>query len=143
MVGWITTSLIFCGWTWLAIAPMDPAETSRHATREDPSRFASSVLLIIASLAALIGVGVMLIAGLGTRVAALLLVGVMAVAIYTAKLPELHGLVDLANTSEAAYLAAFVWLVVGGAGLASADHLVARWMQRGSHAGSAEGATVP
>lgn len=62
-VGWITTSLIFCGWTWLAIAPMDPAETRRHATREDPSRFASSVLLIIASLAALIGVGVMLIAG--------------------------------------------------------------------------------
>src|SRR5690349_14566645 len=42
--------------------------------------------------------GLLLIAGLGTRFASALLIGVMAVAIYTAKLPELHGVVDLANT---------------------------------------------
>jgi len=70
--------------------------------------------------------GLLLILGLGTRLAAMLLSGVMVVAIWTAKLPELHGLVDLANTIEAAYLAAFVWLVVGGAGRASLDHVLVR-----------------
>ncbi|MGE0397037.1 MAG: DoxX family protein [Kofleriaceae bacterium] len=70
--------------------------------------------------------GLLLIVGLGTRIASALLVGVMAVAIWTAKLPELHGLVDLANTIEFTYLALFVWLVVQGPGLVSIDHLLAR-----------------
>lgn len=70
--------------------------------------------------------GLLLIAGLGTRVASALLIGTMAVAIYTAKLPELHGVVDLVNTIEWTYLAMFVWLVVAGAGKASLDYLIAR-----------------
>jgi putative oxidoreductase len=70
--------------------------------------------------------GLLLILGLGTRIAASLLIGVMTVAIYTAKLPELHGVVDLANTIEWTYLAMFVWLAVSGAGKASLDHLIAR-----------------
>jgi putative oxidoreductase len=70
--------------------------------------------------------GLLLIAGLGTRVVSALLIGVMAVAILTAKLPELHGIVDLANTIELTYLVMFVWLVVSGAGAASLDHLIAR-----------------
>lgn len=70
--------------------------------------------------------GLMLIAGLGTRIASALLIGVMAVAIWTAKLPELHGLVDLANTIEFTYLAMFVWLVVHGPGAVSIDHVLAR-----------------
>jgi len=73
-----------------------------------------------------VGGGLLLIAGLGTRLASALLVGVMTVAILTAKLPELHGVVDLANTVEFTYLAMFVWLVVSGPGAASLDHLVAR-----------------
>lgn len=70
--------------------------------------------------------GVLLIAGFGTRIAAALLIGVMAVAIWTAKLPDIHGLFDLASTEELHYLVAFVWLVVAGAGAASVDHLIAR-----------------
>lgn len=70
--------------------------------------------------------GLLLIAGLGTRIAAALLVGVMTVAILTAKLPELHGAVDLANTIEFTYLAMFVWLLVSGAGKASLDYLIFR-----------------
>jgi uncharacterized membrane protein YphA (DoxX/SURF4 family) len=50
----------------------------------------------------------------------------MAVAIWTAKLPELHGVIDLVNTIEFTYLAMFVWLVVSGAGAASLDHLLVR-----------------
>jgi putative oxidoreductase len=70
--------------------------------------------------------GLLLIAGLATRIVSALLIGVMAVAILTAKLPELHGVVDLANTIELTYLVMFVWLVVAGAGAASLDHLIAR-----------------
>ena len=68
--------------------------------------------------------GLLLIAGLGTRIAALFLIGVMAVAIGTAKLPELHGITDLAATEEFAYLAAFVWLAVSGAGKVSSPFRV-------------------
>jgi putative oxidoreductase len=70
--------------------------------------------------------GVLLIVGLGTRIVSALLIGVMAVAIYTAKLPELHGVVDLANTIELTYLVMFVWLVVAGAGAISLDRLLGR-----------------
>jgi putative oxidoreductase len=72
------------------------------------------------------GGGLLLIAGLGTRIVSALLIGVMTVAIWTAKLPELHGVFDLASTDEFAYLAMFVWLVVSGAGAVSLDHLIAR-----------------
>jgi len=68
----------------------------------------------------------LLIAGLGTRIASALLIGVMGVAILTAKLAELHGVVDLANTIELTYLVMFVWLLVAGAGAASLDRLIAR-----------------
>jgi putative oxidoreductase len=78
--------------------------------------------------------GVLLILGLGTRIVSALLIGVMAVAIYTAKLPELHGVVDLANTVELTYLVMFVWLVVAGAGAISLDHLLGRRLA--SRAGS-------
>jgi putative oxidoreductase len=81
--------------------------------------------------------GVLLIAGLGTRIAAALLVGVMTVAIWTAKLPDIHGLFDLASTEELLYLVVFVWLVVAGAGAASIDHVIAR---RG---GGGAGAKLP
>lgn len=70
--------------------------------------------------------GALVMLGLGTRIAALFLVAVMAVAIWTAKLPELHGIVDLVNTIELAYLAAFAWLMFAGAGKASLDHLLVR-----------------
>ena len=72
------------------------------------------------------GGGLLLIAGLGTRIVSALLIGVMTVAILTAKLPDLHGVVDLAGTDEFAYLVMFVWLVVSGAGAVSVDHLLAR-----------------
>lgn len=70
--------------------------------------------------------GLLLIVGLGTRVAAALLVGVMTVATLTAQLPQAEHLWDLAGTIEVTYLVVFVWLVVAGGGRASIDHLVAR-----------------
>jgi putative oxidoreductase len=79
--------------------------------------------------------GLLVLAGLGTRIISALLIGVMAVALWTAKWSELHGVVDLANTIELTYLVMFAWLVVSGAGAASLDHLLTR---RGSDARVAE-----
>jgi putative oxidoreductase len=70
--------------------------------------------------------GLLLIAGLGARVAAAMLSGTMVVALVTAKRGEIHGIGDLANQIEFAYLALFIWIVVYGAGKASIDHLVRR-----------------
>lgn len=68
--------------------------------------------------------GLLLIVGAGTRIVSALLIGVMTVAIVTAKLPELHGVTDLANTIEFTYLAMFLWLALAGAGAASIDRLI-------------------
>jgi putative oxidoreductase len=70
--------------------------------------------------------GALLVLGLGTRIAALFLIGVMTVATLTAKLPEAEHLIDLASTIELTYLVTFVWLVVAGGGKASLDHVIAR-----------------
>jgi putative oxidoreductase len=83
--------------------------------------------------------GLLLIVGLGTRIVSLLLIGVMTVAILTAKLGEADGFVDfltsLPSSIELTYLVTFVWLLLGGAGAASIDHLVARRGQAGPHVG--------
>lgn len=66
-IGWAVASILYIGWVWLTIAPMDAATTAAHATREDPSRGATDLLLILASLASL---GSILIVLLQARVAA-------------------------------------------------------------------------
>lgn len=106
---------------------------------DDVTRFFESLSIpaahanaVFVSSVELVG-GLSLLLGLGTRIASLFLVGVMTVALWTAKLPEIHGLVDLAGTLELAYLVSLVWLLVAGAGAASADHLLGRW-RRGASA---------
>lgn len=69
--------------------------------------------------------GLLLIVGLGTRIAALFLIGVMAVAILTAIYPEGDAEVVLLS-KELGYLLIFIWLTVAGPGPVSIDHAVAR-----------------
>lgn len=68
--------------------------------------------------------GILLLAGLGTRVVSLLLAGVMAVALATAIWPNVSGVRELLGTIEAVYLAAFLYLAVYGAGAVSIDQLL-------------------
>lgn len=70
--------------------------------------------------------GALLVLGLGTRLAAALLSGVMLVAMATAIWPGLPSWHALPGTIEAIYFATFVYLAVHGAGSLSLDHLVAR-----------------
>jgi putative oxidoreductase len=68
--------------------------------------------------------GALLVLGLGTRIAALLLIGVMAVATLTSVYPDADKTV--LDSIEISYLLSFVWLVVSGPGPVSIDHLLAR-----------------
>lgn len=73
--------------------------------------------------------GALLVLGLLTRVAALQLAAIMAVAIVTAKMDEVHDVFDLVGLVEFAYLALLVWLAARGAGRVSVDHVIVRRMQ--------------
>jgi len=60
-VGWDVTAIVFCGWVWLAIWHMPPLDTASHATAEDPNRALSDLLMLGASVASLVAVGVVLV----------------------------------------------------------------------------------
>ncbi len=62
MVGWIAAATAFCTWTWLRLAPLNADATGVHATREDPGRAVGDLVLLAASLAAVVGVGFLLAA---------------------------------------------------------------------------------
>ena len=61
LAGWDATGLVFAVWVWLAVSGLDASTTARIATREDPSRAAADGLLIVASVASLVGVGLVLV----------------------------------------------------------------------------------
>lgn len=117
----VTLGIVFVASGWGKLHGLDDV-TQYFGSLGIPAPHAQAVLV---SFVELVG-GLLLILGLGTRIAAALLIGVMAVAIWTAKLPAVHGVVDLAGTPELAYLVAFVWLLVSGGGAVSLDRLVMR-----------------
>ncbi len=63
IAGWIALAVAFSVWTWLIVGRLDAAGTRRHATVEDTSHAVSRAVLVLASLASLVGVGVLLFAG--------------------------------------------------------------------------------
>lgn len=70
--------------------------------------------------------GLLLVLGLGTRVAALPLVVTMLVAIRTALWPELEGAIDLLGREEYLFIVLLAWLAIAGAGAISLDAVAAR-----------------
>ena len=75
-----------------------------------------------------LGCGALVLAGLATRVAALPLIGTMAVALATALAPRITGANALFGLAEFLYVVLLVQLAVYGAGAVSADRAVARWL---------------
>ncbi len=68
--------------------------------------------------------GALLIIGLAARFSSLILAGIMAVAIWTAKLSEIEGLEALFEVYEFTYILLLVWLAVRGAGPVSVDRVL-------------------
>ena len=58
---WDTAAAVYLVWTWLVIWPMDEQLTAQHASREDPTRAGSDVVLLAASVASLATVGYVLV----------------------------------------------------------------------------------
>lgn len=56
LAGWAATAAVFVAWTWLVIGPMGAEETRAHATREEPTRPGSEIMLVAAAVLSLGGV---------------------------------------------------------------------------------------
>jgi len=67
LVGWDAAVLWFTVWIWATIGPMDAARTEAHALREDPTRTSSEVLLLTASVASLVAVGIVLVSASSSK----------------------------------------------------------------------------
>jgi putative oxidoreductase len=76
--------------------------------------------------------GILVLVGLGTRLASLPLAFTMVVAILTAKRADIDGVSALLGLEEWSYLVMFLWLAVAGAGALSLDALLARLRGRQS-----------
>jgi uncharacterized membrane protein len=61
IIGWDAAALFYAGWTWSAIWPLSSGQTADLALREDPGRAATDAALVTASLASLVGVGLLII----------------------------------------------------------------------------------
>jgi len=81
LIGWMCSAGLFVGWMLFTLWPLNGRETALHATRDDPGRAASDVIVLVASVASLGAVGLLLLgsAGPGGKVAeAILSVGSVA-----------------------------------------------------------------
>ena len=65
LIGWDVVALVFVSWTWLSVARMDASETASHATREEPTRTASHLIVLAAAIVSLLGVIFLLLASGG------------------------------------------------------------------------------
>jgi len=60
LIGWDILALAYCGWVWSSVWRLDATSTASHATREDPSRDLTDLVLLGAAIASLIAVGAVL-----------------------------------------------------------------------------------
>jgi len=74
--------------------------------------------------------GIMILLGLGARLAAALLTCTMVVATVTAVWPQVDGILELLGKIEVLYFVLFVWIAVAGPGAISLDAILARRLDR-------------
>ncbi len=56
LVGWIVAASVYSAWILIGVIPLDAAGTERVAMREDDSRSAAEIVLLLASAVSLFGV---------------------------------------------------------------------------------------
>lgn len=72
---------LFSVWTWLVVGRMSGRDTQTHATREDSTRVVTDLVLLVGSVASLLGVGVLLASQKGDGPPWEAVVGVLCVAV--------------------------------------------------------------
>ena len=83
--GWDIAALVFVGWMWRSLWSLDAADTAKQAKRENPRRAPADALLLSASVASLIAVGLVLVrAGHSNGLGKALLVGLSVASIVLA-----------------------------------------------------------
>jgi uncharacterized membrane protein len=60
LAGWDVAAIIFSASAWSAIGSFDATRTAAHASREDAGRTVSGLLVVVAAIASLAGVGVII-----------------------------------------------------------------------------------
>ena len=60
LVAWAVAGSVFLTWTWTSIWPLDAEDTARVARREDPSRPARDLVLLLLAVASLLTVGLVI-----------------------------------------------------------------------------------
>jgi len=63
LVGWDVAAAVYVAWTWTTIWRRDAAATAHLALREDPGRATADALLLVASVASVLAVGLVITAG--------------------------------------------------------------------------------
>jgi uncharacterized membrane protein len=63
LVGWDAMAATYVAWAWIGTRTLDPPATARLARQVDPGRAGADVLLLGASVASLIGVFLVIVAG--------------------------------------------------------------------------------
>jgi uncharacterized membrane protein len=61
LCGWDIAAVVFTLWVWLAVGRMDSSATARHATRENPGRAVSDLIVVVAAVASLGAIGIVLV----------------------------------------------------------------------------------
>jgi putative oxidoreductase len=117
----LTVGLVFIGTGWGKLHTL-PDVTEFFASLHIP---APGLNARLAASTEFFG-GVLVLLGLGTRLASLSLAFTMVIAILTAKRGDIDGLTSLVGFEEWSYLVLFLWLAVAGGGPLSLDHVVAR-----------------
>jgi putative oxidoreductase len=115
----ITVGVVFMGTGWTKLHNL-PAITNNFAALGIP---APEILTPFVSGVEFFG-GLLLLIGLLTRFAAVPLMVVMVVALFSAKLGDISSLEDFLGVEEVSYFVMFAWLAIAGPGPVSVDHFV-------------------
>lgn len=61
VLGWVVAAATYSAWTWVTVWPMQAEATATHATREEPSRALTHLIVLLAAVASLVVVGLVLV----------------------------------------------------------------------------------
>ncbi len=99
-VGWCVAALVYSSWVWIRIARLDPRQTQAHASREEPARGVSDLLVILLSIASLFAVAFVLVQASGAQGIAKGLLATLALVSVALSWILLHTLYTLRYASQ-------------------------------------------